>query len=154
MANRNKFVRFLRTRGYWGHCIRFLFDRSLKLSFFRKFALLKRLYGIHFAVENIPHSQKQILIFVQAILRAPRDTEGVVIEAGCFKGISSAKFSAAAALSIRICWILSWIRDSCSKLSSAKYRRGGLRKRCRHRCTLFRGYYFISPFKRLRLKHH
>ena len=63
--------------------------------------MLQRLYAITFATENIPHSQQQILVFVRAILRAPRSSDGVIIEAGCFKGISSAKLSIAAALAAK-----------------------------------------------------
>ncbi|MCP4000164.1 MAG: hypothetical protein GY727_04555 [Gammaproteobacteria bacterium] len=98
IGKRSVFIRFLQTRRYWGDCLNFMFDGSLNLSFGQKFTLIKRLYSITFSTENIPHSQKQILVFIRAILRAPRNTNGVVIEAGCFKGISSAKFSIAAAL--------------------------------------------------------
>ena len=92
------FIRFFRTRRYWGVCLDFLRDSSLDISLRQRFTLLKRLYAITFAVDNIPHSQRQILIFIRTILRAPRNTSGVIVEAGCFRGISSAKFSVAAAL--------------------------------------------------------
>jgi O-methyltransferase len=91
-------IKFFYTRKYWGDCLNFLFDSSLGISLWQRYILLKRLYAITFANDNIPHSQQQILVFVRAILRAPRNNDGVVIEAGCFKGISSAKFSIAAAL--------------------------------------------------------
>jgi O-methyltransferase len=96
LRERSNFVRFFYTRRYWGDCLNFLFDGSLNISFTKRFSIIKRLYGITFATENIPHSQQQILVFVRAILRAPRDNNGVVIEAGCFQGVSSAKFSIAA----------------------------------------------------------
>lgn len=92
----SKFLRFLRTRRYWGDCLRFLSDASLQIPFWQRYSIIRRLYGITFSTENIPHSQKQILVFVRAILRASRDNAGVVVEAGCFQGISSAKFSIAA----------------------------------------------------------
>jgi O-methyltransferase len=90
------FKRFLRTRRYWPSCINFIGDSSLNISIWQRFQIIKRLYGITFSNENIPHSQPQILVFVRAILRAQRDSGGVVIEAGCYQGISSAKFSVAA----------------------------------------------------------
>lgn len=93
--SQSKFIRFFRSRRYWSDCRRFLFDSSLQIPFAQRFSIIKRLYGITFSNENIPHSQKQILAFVRAILRAPRDDEGVVVEAGCFRGISSAKLSIA-----------------------------------------------------------
>ncbi|TDJ43647.1 MAG: hypothetical protein E2O50_04350, partial [Gammaproteobacteria bacterium] len=96
--DKSNFIRFFYTRRYWGDCLNFLFDNSLGVSFWKRFILLKRLYAITFATENIPHSQQQILVFVRAILRTPRSSDGVIVEAGCFKGISSAKLSIAAAL--------------------------------------------------------
>lgn len=45
--------------------------------------------------ENVecPHNQSHILSFVVAMLKLPKGTDGVIIEAGCFKGGSTAKFS-------------------------------------------------------------
>jgi len=40
-----------------------------------------------------PHNQSHILSFVAAMLKLPQGTGGVIIEAGCFKGGSTAKFS-------------------------------------------------------------
>lgn len=45
-----------------------------------------------------PHTQEEILAFIEAILSLPSQLEGVIIEAGCYKGSSSAKFSLAAHL--------------------------------------------------------
>lgn len=42
------------------------------------------------------HTQEQMLDFATTILRIPADVPGVVVEAGCFKGGSTAKFSLAA----------------------------------------------------------
>ena len=97
MANeQSNLIRFWRSRRYWADCLNFLTDSSLNIPFSQRFSIIKRLYAITFATENIPHSQKQILEFVRAILRAPRNDNGVIVEAGCFRGISSAKFSIAA----------------------------------------------------------
>jgi hypothetical protein len=87
-VDKSNFIRFFYTRRFWGDCLNLLFDNSLGAPFWKRFILLKRLYAITFATENIPHSQQKILLFVHVILRAPRSSDGVIIEAGCFKGIS------------------------------------------------------------------
>ena len=94
----NKLLRFLKSWRYWPICIRFLQDRNLGISFGQRFTLLKQLYEITLSFDDIPHYQGQILAFVRAILAAPRDTNGVIVEAGCYRGVSSAKFSLAAKL--------------------------------------------------------
>ncbi|HRQ22901.1 MAG TPA: TylF/MycF/NovP-related O-methyltransferase [Anaerolineales bacterium] len=45
--------------------------------------------------ENVecPHNQSHILSFVVSMLKLPKGTDGVIMEAGCFKGGSTAKFS-------------------------------------------------------------
>jgi O-methyltransferase len=45
-----------------------------------------------------PHTQEEILSYIQTILSIPPDTKGIVVEAGCYKGSSTAKFSLAADL--------------------------------------------------------
>ena len=40
-----------------------------------------------------PHSPSHILFFVAALLRLPKGIEGCIVEAGCFKGGSTTKFS-------------------------------------------------------------
>lgn len=57
--------------------------------------LLKQLDVINDNVE-CPHTLDQILAYITHILCLPSDTRGVVVEAGCFKGGSSSKFSLAA----------------------------------------------------------
>ncbi len=52
---------------------------------------LKRKYDIH-----VPHKNTQVLSFVDAIHSIPAETKGCIVEAGCFKGASAAKFSHAA----------------------------------------------------------
>ena len=92
------FFRFFKTWRAWDVCAAFLADNSLGISLLQRFKLLKNLYRISFAFDDIPHYQAQILDFVAAILRAPRDIPGVIIQAGCFRGVSTAKFSLAAKL--------------------------------------------------------
>lgn len=40
-----------------------------------------------------PHNPSHILSFVVEMLKLPKDAEGCIVEAGCFKGGSTAKFS-------------------------------------------------------------
>jgi O-methyltransferase len=55
-------------------------------------ALLAKFKNISAHVE-CPHNQSHILSFVAAMLKLPAGTDGVIVEAGCFKGGSTAKFS-------------------------------------------------------------
>ena len=57
--------------------------------------LLKQIDFINQHVE-CPHTLDQILVYITHILSLPDESEGVVVEAGCFKGGSSSKFSLAA----------------------------------------------------------
>jgi O-methyltransferase len=75
--------------------ISFLRDDSLNLSFKDKCRIVKQLYVISSNVDS-PHTQDQILNFIVSILSLPPESNGVLVEAGCFKGSSTAKFSLAA----------------------------------------------------------
>ena len=76
-------------------CLSLLRDRSLTLSFREKLSLIEELYVISFNVHSL-HTQAQMLAFMRAILSRPSSIKGVVVEAGCYKGGSTAKFSLAA----------------------------------------------------------
>ena len=79
---------------------RFLMHRGTGVPLRERLRLVGRLYAISDHVES-PHTQAEVLAFVRAILTLPRGGRGVVVEAGCFKGSSTAKFSLAAALAGR-----------------------------------------------------
>jgi O-methyltransferase len=81
-------------------CLSFLRNSGLGISFKERCGIVRRLYAISFNVES-PHTQNEILRFIETILMLPRDEQGVVVEAGCFKGSSTAKFSLAADLAGR-----------------------------------------------------
>lgn len=66
------------------------------LTLRRKLALIDRLYEIHASIA-CPHKQEEVLEFMRAIYTLPDDHSGVVVEAGCYKGGSTAKFSIACA---------------------------------------------------------
>lgn len=50
---------------------------------------------------NCPHNASHILSFAIEILSIPKDRQGCIVEAGCFKGGSTAKFSIAAKMAGR-----------------------------------------------------
>lgn len=65
------------------------------------FGVRARLVGGIFRVSahlRCEHGEDQILSFVRAVVSIPSETKGCLVEAGCFKGGSTAKFSLAAAV--------------------------------------------------------
>ena len=62
--------------------------------------LLSRMHEITANVE-CPHNESHVLSFMIELLKIPSTMEGVVVEAGCFKGGSTAKFSLAASIAGR-----------------------------------------------------
>jgi O-methyltransferase len=89
------FLRFLRRWRDLFSSISFLQNDSFNLSFKDKFRIVKQLYVISFNVDS-PHTQGEILNFIRSILSLPPESNGVLVEAGCFKGSSTSKFSLAA----------------------------------------------------------
>jgi len=81
--------------------VAFLLSKIPNISIKEKLHLVKQLYVISFNVSS-PHAQSEILDFIRTILNIPPEREGVVVEAGCFKGSSTAKFSLAAGIVGRI----------------------------------------------------
>lgn len=78
----------------------FLLNRGLNVSLRTRFGIVKRMQVISSTIDS-PHTEEEILSFVETILRLPRNGRGVVVEAGCFKGSSTAKFSMAAEIAGR-----------------------------------------------------
>jgi O-methyltransferase len=76
-------------------CIAFLRNRNLNTTFLDRLRIVNRLYAISRHV-NSPHAQQEILQYIQSILSLPSSNKGVLVEVGCFKGGSTAKFSLAA----------------------------------------------------------
>lgn len=74
---------------------RFLLDKNFDLPLGERLRLVKRFIDISVHVKS-PHTQEEILGFTKEILALPKSDTGVVVEAGCFKGSSTAKFSLAA----------------------------------------------------------
>jgi O-methyltransferase len=67
----------------------FLRDSSIPISFLARLRFVIQCLWISQRI-NCPHTQGEILAFARMILLAP---PGVIVEAGCFKGGSTAKFS-------------------------------------------------------------
>jgi O-methyltransferase len=78
----------------------FLRDRSFALSFGKRLKLLWRIQLISDTV-YCPHTQTEMLRVITAVLAAPANVPGCIVEAGCCKGGSTAKISLAAHLSGR-----------------------------------------------------
>ncbi|MFM2049027.1 MAG: hypothetical protein RI955_1575 [Bacteroidota bacterium] len=75
--------------------LQFVRNKNLPISFQQRCYLIKKMYQISYHVD-CPHTQHEIISFINAILLAPKEAKGCVVEAGCFKGGSTAKFSIAA----------------------------------------------------------
>ena len=80
--------------------ILFLRKDTINLSFKSKLRIVKQLYLISLNIDS-PHTQGEILSFMSAVFNLSPANAGVIVEAGCFKGGSTAKFSIAAEIKNR-----------------------------------------------------
>lgn len=87
--------RTLRNVRDFGAVLRFLRNKELPLSRSERLRMIRRFYAISFRVDS-PHTQEEILSYVTTLLTLPQTVRGSVVEAGCYKGGSTAKFSLAA----------------------------------------------------------
>ncbi|KAA1187904.1 TylF/MycF/NovP-related O-methyltransferase [Photorhabdus heterorhabditis] len=78
----------------------FMEDKSLSLSELDKQSLVNSHYLISKKIIS-PHSTEDIFTFIKEILSIPSSREGCIVEAGSYKGSSTAKFSLAAKLAGR-----------------------------------------------------
>lgn len=78
----------------------FLLSQGMNIGFFEKAKVLRQIFCTSLHVES-PHTTEEMVTFISYILRIPKEKKGVIVEAGCFKGSSSAKFSIAAAITGR-----------------------------------------------------
>jgi O-methyltransferase len=73
----------------------FLFNQNLSnITFFQRLYLVIKFYLITLFVDSF-HKQSEILKVVEAIFSLPRNIDGCIVEAGVYKGGSTAKFSLA-----------------------------------------------------------
>ena len=77
--------------------VRFVFQGHRESGCMTRLVLCCRLAYINGRI-NCVHTAGEMLNVIRSILEFPEDTEGVVVEAGCFKGGSSAKISLAAGM--------------------------------------------------------
>jgi hypothetical protein len=89
--------RSLSNRKDLGIVISFLILKPPNISFLQRFYIIKQLYLTSYFVD-CAHTQYEMLSFIKEILSIPQDREGCIVEAGSYKGGSTAKFSLAAKL--------------------------------------------------------
>jgi O-methyltransferase len=89
------FYRFFRTSN--GRSVVSFLTEPSALKFTAKLKMVCRLLRISSHV-RCEHSETEILSFIRAVVSLPSEMTGCVVEAGCFKGGSTAKFSLAAAI--------------------------------------------------------
>ena len=78
----------------------FIVRPTLHASFRQRIAILFRIVKISVNIQCL-HTTDEVLRYVRTILTLPKEMKGVVVEAGCFQGGSTAKFSLAADLADR-----------------------------------------------------
>jgi O-methyltransferase len=79
--------------------VSFLFNRGT-LTFMKRMTLIRDIFRISTHI-RCEHLEEETLSFIRAVLSLPPGANGCILEAGCFKGGSTAKFSLAAALVAR-----------------------------------------------------
>lgn len=89
------FSRFLRSPNDIAAARKFVLSPSVGSSLAQRIQLVGQCYSISDQIPS-PHTQAEILWFMQAILSIPRDAPGCIVEAGAYKVSSTAKFSLAA----------------------------------------------------------
>lgn len=78
----------------------FLLDNKSRVSRWTRLRVLKRLYTVTHHVE-CHHSETEVLSFIRAMHSIPDEVQGCIVEAGSFKGGSTAKFSIAVKMARR-----------------------------------------------------
>jgi O-methyltransferase len=78
----------------------FLFNGKLSIGFMARLRFLLRSYRISLNT-TVAHTEAEILAVATAVLSTPPEVPGCVVEAGCYKGGSTAKFSLVAKLAGR-----------------------------------------------------
>ena len=80
--------------------LEFLFNSKLSIGFIDRLRFLLRSYRISLNT-TVAHTEAEIIAVATAVLSMPPEVPGCVIEAGCYKGGSTAKFSLVAKLAGR-----------------------------------------------------
>jgi O-methyltransferase len=80
--------------------VAFVFHSMPNTTLAQRLGIVRRAFAVSVQLD-CPHTQREALTYVRTILSLPRDCHGVVVEAGCYKGGSTTKFSLAADLAGR-----------------------------------------------------
>ena len=72
--------------------IQFIFEKTPRVSFIQKLFLVAKFYIISKSID-CPHSNTEMLLFARAVFFLPQAIDGVLVEAGAYKGGSTAKLS-------------------------------------------------------------
>ncbi len=78
----------------------FLLKPRARVSFFQRLGIVRCLYATSLAVD-CRHAESEIISFMETVLSLPDTVPGCVVEAGCYRGGSTAKISIAAGLANR-----------------------------------------------------
>jgi O-methyltransferase len=76
-------------------CLAFVLTPMPYTSLLQRWRLVYRMCEISDKLPA-PHTQAEVLAYMREILEMPESRAGIIVEAGCFKGASTAKFSLAA----------------------------------------------------------
>jgi len=85
---------------YMLHILKFLITSNIPLPYHNRIELIKSFFKISLNIES-PHTLAEILAYTTTILETPKSIKGCFVEAGCYKGGSTAKFSLATAITKR-----------------------------------------------------
>jgi O-methyltransferase len=91
------FLRCVRNVRDWRSALRFVTRRDLPASRLVRLRYVRDIYRISRHVW-CAHTEEEILEVATAVLKTPADVRGVIVEAGCYKGGSTAKLSLVAKL--------------------------------------------------------
>jgi O-methyltransferase len=83
---------------------RFLFKSDSRVKLSRRWTILKQMLRVSRNV-TCYHTESELLAPISAMLSLSTENGGVIVEAGCFKGGSTAKLSLAAALAGRVLYV-------------------------------------------------
>lgn len=86
--------RIIKNPGDFLSVVKFLGGSVPGISLRERVSLVYYLYSISYSVD-CPHTESEMLSLITTILTMPKELEGCVVEAGCYKGGSTAKFSLA-----------------------------------------------------------
>jgi O-methyltransferase len=99
-ARRLRLYRLVRNPRDARSALSFLARNTPGVSLRQRLSIVKKLYVISYNVE-CTHTQEEMFSFIETILSIPKGLNGCVVEAGSFKGGSTAKFSIAAKMAGR-----------------------------------------------------